>query len=156
MEILLANVPLWRWRLHEEMQCMFSLKSNPTQAIRWLTILAGFYPLLKRLINKFCHGFANFDRLERRQLWLNPCHHQLAHKDDSLQVSQSHHWCPEPCKDHHQYSGEASRPLRFNCHQPGVAFHLKVLIITMLFFWHQVETFHCLPPTDRRSDQKAK
>ena len=62
------------------MQYMPSLKNSPTQAIRWLSILAGFYPSLEKLIDRFCHGFANFNRLKGRQLWLNPYHCQPAQK----------------------------------------------------------------------------
>ena len=90
-EILLANALPWRRQLHEGMQCMPSLETSPTQAIRWLTIFAGFYPLLEGLIDRFCHGFANFDGLEGRQLWLNPCHCRPAHENGSLQASQGHH-----------------------------------------------------------------
>ena len=155
-EILLANAPPWRRRLREGMRCMPSLKSSPTQAIRWLTILAGSYPLLEGLIDGFCHRFANFNGLEKRQLWLNLCHRRPAHKDDLLQASQGHHQCPRPCRGYHQRSGEASRPLRLDQHQPGVSFHLEVLVITMLFPRHQIETLYRLLSTDRRLDQKAK
>ena len=47
---------------------MFSLENNPTQAMQWLTILASSYLLLEKLINKFCYGFANFNKLKKRQL----------------------------------------------------------------------------------------
>ena len=135
---------------------MPSLESSPTQAIRWLTILAGSYPLLEGLIDGFCHGFANFNGLEERQLWLNPCHYWLAYKDNSLQASQDYHQCSGPCKGYHRRSGEASRLPRLDHHRPGVSFHLKVLVIAMLFPRHQAETLYRLPPTNGRSDQKAK
>ena len=45
---------------------------------------------------------------------------------------------------------------RLNYHQPEVIIHLKVLIIAMLFFKYQVETFHHLPSTDRQTDKEAK
>ena len=154
-EILLANALLWCQRLCEGVQYMPSLKSSPTQAIQWLTILAGSYLLLKKLIDGFCHGFANFDGLERKQLWLNPRHRWPAHKDGSLQASQGHHQCPGPSRDHYQRSSEASRPPRLNRHRPGVSFHLKVLVIAMLFPRHQAETLYRFLPTDGRSDQKT-
>ena len=43
---------------------MLVLKNSPTQALWWLTILAGCYPLLEGFIDRFCHGFASFDGLE--------------------------------------------------------------------------------------------
>ena len=156
MEILLANTLPWQWWLYEEMQCMSSLGNSPTQTIWWFTILANSYLLLKKLINRFYHKFANFDGLEGRQLWFNLCHRQLAHKYDLLQASQGHHWCFGLCRGHHQRSSEASRPPRLDYHQSGVAFHLKILVITMLFSWHQVETLHHFLSIDKRSDQKAK
>ena len=136
MEIILANAPPWRQLLCEGMQCMPSLENSPTQAIWWLAILAGSYPLLKRLINRFCHGFANFNGLKERQLWLNPCHCQPAHKNSSLQVSQGHHQCPGPSRDNYWRSSEAWRLPRLNRHRPKVFFHLEVLVIAMLFPWH--------------------
>ena len=155
-KIRLANTWLWRWRLWKGMQCMPSLESSLAQAIRWLTILAGFYLSLKGLINGFCHGFANFDWLKKRQLWLNPCHCQPAHKDGLLQVSQGHYQYLGPCKSHHQRSGETSRPPRLNHHQPGVSFHLEVLVIAMLFPRHQAKTLYRLPPVNGRPDKEAE
>ena len=156
MEILLANAPPWRRRLCEGMQCMPSLESSPTQAIRWLTILASSYPLLERLIDGFRHGFANFDGLEGRQLWLNPCHCRPAHKDGSLRASQGHHQCLGPSRGHYRHSSEASRPPRLNRHRPGVSFHLEVLVIAMLFPRHQAETLHRLPPANGRPNWEAE
>ena len=138
------------------MQYLPSLESSLIQAIWWLTIFTNSYLLLKGLINKFCHKFANFDRLKGRQLWLNPRYHQSAHKDSLLQANQGNYQCPGPCKRHYQYSDNPSQPLRLNCHWLGVVFHFKVLIIAMLFLWHQIETFHCFLPIDKQSDQKAK
>ena len=43
---------------------MFGLESSPTQALSWLTIFAGSYPPLEEFIDRFYHGFANFDGLE--------------------------------------------------------------------------------------------
>ena len=134
------------------MRCMSSLENSPTQAIWWLTNLAGSYPLVERFIDKFYHGFANFDGLKGKQLWLNPRHRRLAHEDGSLQASQDHHWCPGPCRSHHRRSGEASRPPRLDHHWPGVFFYLEVLAIAMLFSWHQAETLHRLLPIDGWSD----
>ena len=151
-EILLANAPPWRQQLRKKMQCMPSLKSSPTQAIRWLTILAGSYLLLEGLIDRFCHGFTNFDGLKGRQLWLNPCHCWPAHKDGLLQASQGHHWCLRPSRGHYQRSSKVSQPPRLNCHRLGVFFHLEVLIIAMLFSWHQAETLHCFSPTNGQPD----
>ena len=156
MEILLANALPWRQWLYEGMQCMPSLENSPTQAIRWLTILAGSYLLLDGLINRFCHGFANFDELEKRQLWLNPCHYRPAHKDGLLQASQGHYRCSGPSKDHYWRSSKASRPPRLNCHRPGVFFYLEVLVIAMLFPRHQVKTLHCLLLTNKRPDWEAE
>ena len=73
------------------MQCMLSFESIMTQAIWWLTILADSYLLLERFINEFYYRFANFDRLEEKQLWLNLCYRQPAHKDSLLQASQDYH-----------------------------------------------------------------
>ena len=56
----------------------------------------------------------------------------------------------------YQRSNEASRSPGLNCHRPGVDFHLKVLVIAMLFPRHQAKTLHRFPPLDRRADQKAK
>ena len=148
----MANAPPWRERLCEGMWCMPSLESSPTQAIRWLTIFVGSYLLLKGLINRFHHGFANFDRLEGRQLWLYPRHRRPAHENGSLRASQGHHQCPGPSKGYDQRSSEASRPPRLYHHRLGVSFHLEVLVIAMLFPWHQVETLHCLPPANGRSN----
>ena len=66
----------------------------------------------------------------------------------------SHHQYSRPCRSHYQHSVEVLRPPRLDHHQPGVSFYLEVLVITMLFLWHQAETLHRLPSTDRRSDQK--
>ena len=68
---------------------MPGLESNPPQALWRLTILAGAFPPLEGFINRFCHWLTNFDKLERKQLWLNSCHCQLAHKDGLLQASHS-------------------------------------------------------------------
>ena len=155
-EILLANAPPWHRRLREGMRCMPSLENSPTQAIRWLTILAGSYPLLEGLINRFCHGFANFNKLEGRQLWFNPCHRQPAHEDGSLQASQGHHQCLGPSRGHYWRSSEVSRPPRLNRHRPGVFFHLEVLVIAMLFPWYQAETLHRLLSANRRPNWEAK
>ena len=149
-EIPLANAAPWCRQLRKGMQYMPSLESCPTQAIRWLTILADSYPLLKKLIDRFCHKFIDFDGLEGRQLWLNPCHRWPTHKDGSLRASQDHHWCPGPSRGHYRRSSEASRPPRLNCHQPGVLFHLKVLVIALLFLRHQTETLHHLLLTNER------
>ena len=138
------------------MQCMLSLKSNLTQAIRLLRILAGSYLLLKRLIDGFCHRFANFDGLEGRQLWFNPCHYWPAYKDDSLRASQGYYQYSKPCKRHYQCSGEALWSPKLDQHQSRVSFHLKILVIAMLFPQHQAETFYRLLPINKRSDQKAK
>ena len=135
---------------------MPSLKSSPTQAIWWLTILAGSYLSLEGLINGFRHGFANFDGLEGRQLWLNPRHRRPAHEDGSLRASQGHHRCPGPSRGHYQRSSEASRPPRLNRHQPGVFFHLEVLVIAMLFPRHQAETLYRLLLTNGRPNWEAE
>ena len=156
LETLLANALPWRQRLYKEMRCMPGLKSSLAQALWWITIFANSYLSLEGFIDKFYHLFTNFDRLEVRQLWLNPCHCQLAHKNGSLQASQGHHQRPGPCWSHHQRGSEISRPLRLNCHWPGVVFHLKVLVITMLFPRHQVEAIYCFPPADRWPDREAK
>ena len=155
-EILLANAPPWHRRLREGMRYMPSLESSPTQAIRWLTILAGSYPSLEGLIDGFRHGFANFDGLEGRQLWLNPRHCRPAHEDGSLRASQGHHRCPGPSKGHYQRSSEASRPPRLNCHWLGVFFHLEVLIIAMLFLRHQAEIFHRLSAANERPNWEVE
>ena len=155
-EILLANALPWHQRQCKGMQYMPSLESNSTQAIQWLTILADFYPLLEKLIIWFCHGFANFDRLEKRQLWLNSYHCQPAHKDDSLQASQGHYQCLGPCRGHYWRNGEASRPLKLDHHRLGVFFHLEVLVIAILFPWHQAETLYCLPPANGRPDGETE
>ena len=156
MEILLVNTPLWRHPLREGIQFMSSLESSPTQAIQWLTILAGSYPLLEGLIDGFRHGFANFDGLEGRQLWLNPRHRRPAHEDGSLRASQGYHRCPGPSRGHYRHSSKASRPPRLNCYRPGVFFHLKVLVIAMLFPRHQAETLHRLPPANGRPNWEAE
>ena len=147
-KILLANAPPWRWGLCKGMRHMSGLESSPTQVLWWLTILANSYPPLERFIDGFCHGSTNFDGLEGRQLRLNPCHRQLAHKDGSLQTSQGHYWRPGPCWDHHWHRSEASRPSGLNCHRPGVALHLEVLVIAMLFSRHQAEAINRLPSSD--------
>ena len=138
------------------MQCMPSLKSSPIQAIQLLTILVNSYPLLEELIDRFCHGFANFDGLKRRQLWLNPCHCWLTHKNGLLRASQGYYWCPRSSRSYYQRSNEASRPPRLNCHQPKVAIHLEIRVIALLFPWHKVETLYRLPFTNGRLDQKAE
>ena len=63
---------------------MFGLKNNLTQAIWWLTILINSYQLLEKFIDKFYHQVTNLNGLKGRQLWVNPCHRQLAHKNSSL------------------------------------------------------------------------
>ena len=131
------------------MRCISGLESSPPQVLWGLTVLAGAYPPLKRFINGFCHWPINFDRLEGRQLWLNSCYCELAHKDDLLQISQDHYQRPGLCWGHHQRGSEALPPSGLNCHRPKVALHLKVLVITMLFFWHQAEVIHSFPPADR-------
>ena len=138
------------------MRCMFGLESSPAQTLWWLTILANSYPPLERFINAFCHWSTNFDGLEGRQLWLNLCHRSSAHKDGSLWISQGHHWRPKPCWDHHWRGSKALRPLRLNCHRPGVTIHLKVLVIAILFPRHQTKTLHRFPPPDGWADQKAE
>ena len=147
-KILLANVLPWRQGLYKGMQCMLSLKSSPTQALWWLTILANFYPPLEGFIDGFCHGFASFDGLEGGQLWLDTCHRQPAHEDGSLRASQGHHRCSGPCWGHHRRGSEASRPPGLNRHRPGVALHLEVLVIAMLFPRHQAEAINRLPSSD--------
>ena len=154
--ILLTNAPPWLWGLREEMRCMPGLESSPTQALWWLTILADSYPPLEGFIDGFCHWSTNFDRLEGRQLRLNPRHRRSAHKDGSLRTSQGHHRRPGPCWGHHRRCSEASRPPGLNRHRLGVALHLKVLVIAMLFPRHQAETIYCLPPADKRLDWKAE
>ena len=126
---------------------MSDLRNSPAQALWWFTILASFYLLLKGFINGFYHWFSNFDRLEGRQLWLNPRHCQSAHKDSSLWASQGQHWRSESCWGHYQRGNEASRPPRLNHHRPRVAFHFKVLLIAMLFI-----TFY--PQTDGQTDRQ--
>ena len=135
---------------------MSSLKSSLTQAIRWLTILACSYLPLEKFINRFCHGFANLNRLEGRQLWLNLCHRWLAHKDSPLQTSQGYHQCPKPCWGHYQCGSEALRPSKLNCHWLRVTIYLEILVIAILFPQHKAETLHCLLSTDGQLDQKAK
>ena len=134
------------------MQYMLSLESNPTQAIWWLTILIGFYSLLERLINRFCYSFANFDGQKKRQLWLNPCHYQLANKNDLLQASEGYYQCFGPSKGYYWHSSDISRPPRLNYQRPGVFFHLEILVIAMLFPRHQAETFYHLTPANGRPD----
>ena len=63
-KILLANALLWCQGLYEGMQYMFGLESSLTQALLWLTILAGSYLPLERFIDRFCHKFANFNGLK--------------------------------------------------------------------------------------------
>ena len=155
-EILLANALPWYRQQCEKMQYMSSLKNSLIQAIRWLTILAGSYPPLERFIDGFCHGFANLNGLEERQLWLNPSYYWLAHKDGPLQTNQGYYWCPGPCWGHHWRGCETSWPPRLNCHRPGVAIHLEILVIAMLFPWHKAETLYRLPPTNGQLDQKAE
>ena len=50
------------------MQYMPSLKSSLTQAIQLLVIFIYSFLLLEEFINKFCHKFANLNRLKRRLL----------------------------------------------------------------------------------------
>ena len=138
------------------MQYMLSLESSPTQAIRCLIILNGSYPSLERFINRFYHGFANLNGLKKSKLWLNPRHCLSAHEDGLLQSGQDNHQCPEPGWGHHQRGSEVSQPLRLNCHQLGIAIHLEILIIAMLFPWHQTETLYHLLSIDGRFDQKAE
>ena len=69
---------------------MPELKTSLPQALWGLIILAGAYLPLEEFIDRFCHWFTNFDGLKKRQLSLNLCHRQLAHKNSSLQASQGH------------------------------------------------------------------
>ena len=98
-KILLANAPPWRQGLCKGIWCMPGLKSNSTQALWWLIIFANSYLPLEGFINRFSHGFTNFNGLEGRQLQLNPCYYWLAHKDGSLQTNQGHYWRLGPCWD---------------------------------------------------------
>ena len=127
---------------------MLGLKSSLPQALWGLTIFAGAHPPLERIINGFCHWSTNFDRLEGRQLQLNPRHCRLAHKDGSLQASQGHHRRPGPGRGHHRRGSETARAPRLDRHQPGVTFHLEVLVIAMLFLRHQAEAINRLPSSD--------
>ena len=131
------------------MQFMPSLKNNLIQVIWWLTIFAGSHPLLKKLINRFHHRFANLNRLKRRQLWFNPCLYWPTHKNDLLQASQSHYQYPRPSRSHYQCSNKASWPSRLNRHQLEVFFYHKVLVIAMLFSRYQAETLHRLLPINK-------
>ena len=72
------------------MQYMFNLKNSATQVLWWLIIFTGFYLLLEKSINRFCHGIANLNGLEERQLWLNTCNYWPTHKNSSLQTSQGY------------------------------------------------------------------
>ena len=134
------------------MRHMPSLKSNLAQALWWLTILASFYLLLKRFINEFYHWFTNFDGLERRQLWLNPCHCRSTHNNSLLRANQGNHWRLWPCWGHHWRGNEASQSSGLNHHQLGVAFQLKVMIIAMLFPSHQIKAIHYLLSADGQPD----
>ena len=154
--MLMAHSPPWRQQQHKKMRCMPDLKSRPAQALWWFTILASSYSLLERFVNRFYHWSTNFDGLKRRQLRLNLCLRQSAHKNGSLRANQGYHQCPRPCWGFYQHSSEVWRPPGLNYHQMGFAIHLKVLVITMLFPWHQAKTFHRLPPPDGRADQRAK
>ena len=138
------------------MQRMFGLKSSLAQALWWLTIIANSYPLLEEFIDGFCYWSTNFDGLEKRQLRLNPCHRRLAHKDGLLQTSQGHHRRPGPCWGHHRRGSEASRPPGLNRHRPGVALHLEVLVIAMLFPRHQAEAINPLPSSNEWPDWEAE
>ena len=145
----MANALPWRQRLYEGMQRMPGLKNSPAQGLWWFIIFASSYLSLERFIDGFCHWCTSFDGLEERQLWLNPCHRQSAHKNNLLRASEGHHQYPKPCWGHYWRGSEALRPPRPNCHRPGVAFHLKVLVIAMLFPWHQAEAINRLPSSDR-------
>ena len=155
-KILLADALSRRQGLHKGMQYMFGFKKNPTEALWWLTILASSYPLLEKYIDRFCHKFANFDKLEGRQLWLNLCYRWPTHKDSLLQATQGHYQSLGPCWGHHQYGSDVSQSFRLNCHWIGVTLYLKIIIITMLLFKHQAKTLHCLLPVDKRLNWEAK
>ena len=138
------------------MRCMLGLKSSPTQALWWFSILAGPYLTLERFIDGFCYGIASFDRLEGGQLWLDACHCQPAHNDGSLRTSQGKHWRPRPSKGHHRRNSEIPRALRLDRHQQGVALHLEILVIAMLFSRHQAEAINRLLSSNGWPDREAK
>ena len=127
---------------------MFGLKSNPSQALWWFTIVASSYLPLKRFINRFCHKFANFNKLKGGQLWLNTCHRWLVHKNGLLQTSHSYHQYSRPCKGHYRHDNKRARAFRLDYYQPGVPFYLKVLVIAMLFSRHQAKAIYRLLPTN--------
>ena len=135
---------------------MPDLENTPSQALWEFTILVGAYPLLERFIDRFFYWFINFTGLKRRKLWLNLCHCQFAYKDGSLRVNQGHHWCLGPCKKYYQCGSEIPWSFRLDCHQLGVAVHLKNLVIAMLFPRHQVEVIYYLPPMDGWPDWEGE
>ena len=130
---------------------MFKFKGGQVQALWWLSVLANNDSSMEGPFNGFCHRITNFNRLKGWQLWLQPGHRWMAHKNGVLWTSQYHYQCLRTGRSNYRRSDATSRPLGLHHQWPRSDFYVQVLVLALLLFRYQKTTLYRVPPSKKRA-----
>ncbi len=138
------------------MQRLFGFKGTPPQAIPRSLIVAHSYSSGERPINRLGHRPPNLSRLEGWKLRRDIGHHQPAHENGTLRASQGHDGCTGSSRGDHRCGCTSSRSSEVNCYRSRLAFHIQILVLTMLLPRIQKKAIHSLLPSNKWPDKETE
>lgn len=134
--VLLANVSRRYSGLHLRIWRWLSLESRQIQALQWFSFFASSDLSLKKPVERFHNRSSPINGFKRKQLWRFSLYHKPTYVNDQAWASKDHNRCSLSSRDYYQYNSNAWQLFQLYCQWLKLTIHLKVLVFTMLFFWH--------------------
>lgn len=105
---------------------------------------------------QFYNENANFKKLKRWNLRLDPCYCPPAHKNCILRASKDNNQYCQACRDLNKCDDAALGHSRFYCQQLQLCSNLKLFLIIMLFLKDYETAINRLYPADKWSNMNRK